>query len=549
MARCSARACCASSGCTARSPTAPAYRARVASDVQRDLLLEASVERARADGAGRVGLAARASSARRRGSSRSSGARGWTQDGSRRRCGRGSAAGRARLRGRGRALPRLPRHARPGRPRGRRAVRVAGARRAARPAGRWGGTPVFVYGFDDFTESSWTRSRRWRALRRDVAVSLPYEAGRAAFRRSPRWSRAAVARWPRSTSRFRRSTRTTTRTRARPSHHVERCCSSGAGEGPPPEPGPAIRLSLGWRARRGRAGGRRGARAPADGHAGRRDRRRLARPGRLRLARGAGLRRLRGPVLDRAAGCRSPTRGSAAACSRCCAARSARARADDLLAYLRTPGRLEQPRLADRLEPELRREGIRSAEARPRHLGARRWPLEEIDRLARRADRGARRAARRGGRVALRRARTSARRTCSPGRARRPARSGRGARRTRRAVRRSRDADAAVDPPRAPHDLLDGPRGARGRRPAPRPRADRPPGGDPRAPVRGGVRARAPGGRVPAPGARPSRSSPTTYAATSPRPADWCCRSATTGSTASASSSTSARRAPSGCSC
>ena len=38
--------------------------------------------------------------------------------------------------------------------------------------------------------------------------------------------------------------------------------------------------------------------------------------------------------------------------------------AEDLLAYLRTPGLLEVPGLADRLEAELRREGARSFEAR-----------------------------------------------------------------------------------------------------------------------------------------------------------------------------------------
>lgn len=58
--------------------------------------------------------------------------------------------------------------------------------------------------------------------------------------------------------------------------------------------------------------------------------------------------------------------------------------ADDLLAWLRTPGKLTQPQLADRLEAEVRQAGARSArEARAiweDELD--RWRLEELDRLA-----------------------------------------------------------------------------------------------------------------------------------------------------------------------
>lgn len=55
---------------------------------------------------------------------------------------------------------------------------------------------------------------------------------------------------------------------------------------------------------------------------------------------------------------------------------------EDLLAWLRAPGKLEQPALADRLEAEARREGAGSARA-VRELWERdRWPLEELDRLA-----------------------------------------------------------------------------------------------------------------------------------------------------------------------
>ena len=60
--------------------------------------------------------------------------------------------------------------------------------------------------------------------------------------------------------------------------------------------------------------------------------------------------------------------------------------ADDLLAYLRTPGLLQVPGFADSLEAEVRREGEHSAaEARARWERDR-WPLEELDRLARARD-------------------------------------------------------------------------------------------------------------------------------------------------------------------
>jgi ATP-dependent helicase/DNAse subunit B len=56
--------------------------------------------------------------------------------------------------------------------------------------------------------------------------------------------------------------------------------------------------------------------------------------------------------------------------------------ADDLLAYLRLPGRLDQPHLADRLEYELRRQGIHSADAAREAWERERWPLDELDRIA-----------------------------------------------------------------------------------------------------------------------------------------------------------------------
>ena len=56
--------------------------------------------------------------------------------------------------------------------------------------------------------------------------------------------------------------------------------------------------------------------------------------------------------------------------------------ADDLLTYLRTPGLLRVPGLADRLEADVRKEGAHRAE-QARALWERdHWKLEELDRLA-----------------------------------------------------------------------------------------------------------------------------------------------------------------------
>jgi len=55
--------------------------------------------------------------------------------------------------------------------------------------------------------------------------------------------------------------------------------------------------------------------------------------------------------------------------------------ADDLLAWLRTPGLLRVPALADSLESLARREGARSADAARALWEAEHWPLEAIDRV------------------------------------------------------------------------------------------------------------------------------------------------------------------------
>ncbi|MGO9489308.1 MAG: PD-(D/E)XK nuclease family protein [Solirubrobacteraceae bacterium] len=60
----------------------------------------------------------------------------------------------------------------------------------------------------------------------------------------------------------------------------------------------------------------------------------------------------------------------------------------DLLAWLRAPGRLDRPELADRLELDLRRHGLTRLEQARRHWEDRFFPLDTIDRLAEAQRRG-----------------------------------------------------------------------------------------------------------------------------------------------------------------
>ena len=86
-----------------------------------------------------------------------------------------------------RDLPPLPRAPRRRRPRRRRAARLAGGQRATREPASWGETPVFVYGFDDFTPLELAALAALAGSPGvDVTVSLPWEAGREAFRATAR---------------------------------------------------------------------------------------------------------------------------------------------------------------------------------------------------------------------------------------------------------------------------------------------------------------------------------------------------------------------------
>jgi ATP-dependent helicase/DNAse subunit B len=69
--------------------------------------------------------------------------------------------------------------------------------------------------------------------------------------------------------------------------------------------------------------------------------------------------------------------------ARCALLPPGEARPADLLAYLRTPGRLQTPELADGLDADIRREGLRTAAQARERLG---WELPELDELAQAAD-------------------------------------------------------------------------------------------------------------------------------------------------------------------
>jgi len=253
--------------------------------------------------------------------------------------------------------------------------------------GRWGSDPVYFYGFDDLT-----------ALERDavetlariagaqVTVSLTYEAGREALVARAeaveelRPLAERVLELPARDQHYEPASRAAL-------HHLER--SLFAPEPERVDPGPAVALL--------EAGGER---AEAE------------------LVAGRVLGLLRGGVpgeeivivyrsLSRVAPLlaavfeqygiplasafqlpltHTPLGRALLGAARCALLEPDGAEASDLLAYLRAPGLLERPEIADALEADTRREGIRSAAAARARLG---WTLAELDALAITHDPGA----------------------------------------------------------------------------------------------------------------------------------------------------------------
>ena len=245
--------------------------------------------------------------------------------------------------------------------------------------GRWGDTPVFFYGFDDLLVIERDAIETLcRIVGVDVTVSLTYEAGRAALS-----ARAEVVQELRAIAQRVRELPALDEhyePRSRDAlHHIERSLFESAPDRV--DPGPTVRLL--------EAGGER-----AEAELVAAEVLSLLRVGLpaeeivvvyRSLARSA-------PVIERVfdrygiavAGRRSvpftdtALGRSVRALARCALLDEDRARAQDLLDYLRAPGLLERVEVADALETEVRREGlITAAQARAR-LG---WEFEEIDAL------------------------------------------------------------------------------------------------------------------------------------------------------------------------
>jgi RecB family exonuclease len=241
---------------------------------------------------------------------------------------------------------------------------------------RWGGTPVFVYGFDDLTRIQLdTIEALALQVGAPVTVSLPYEPGREAFAGRATTYQELVA-----LGAEREELPAVAAHYAAPAlHHLERTLFE-AEPGARPDPGDAVVLLAG--------GGERAelelvgihvAGLLRDGVPAGRSPSCCAARGPRRAAR-AGPRRVRDPLRARAPGAGRPHRaGRGLLALLSCALLDGSP--DDLLTWLRTPGLLRRPELADDLEVEVRRTGARTVEE-ARALW-RHFPLEAIDRVQR----------------------------------------------------------------------------------------------------------------------------------------------------------------------
>jgi ATP-dependent helicase/DNAse subunit B len=250
-----------------------------------------------------------------------------------------------------------------------------------RDARAWGETPVFAYGFDDFTplelDALETLSRICGA---DVMVSLPYERGRVAFKsvagvfeQLSALADGPPEELPAVNEHYAAASRDAL-------HHLER--SLFADSARKRKPGGAVRLLA--------AGGERAevelvaAEVLELLRAG-------TQPGDVAVvyrdpsAYASVVEQVFGAYgipfsLERQLAFKHTALGRGALALLRCAALDGTD--DDLLAYLRTTGRLRNQSLADVLEAEVRQDGAETA-ARARELWeGQHWPLEEIDRLA-----------------------------------------------------------------------------------------------------------------------------------------------------------------------
>ena len=243
----------------------------------------------------------------------------------------------------------------------------------------FGRTPVFAYGFDDFTpiELDALETLAGRAGV-DVVVSLPYERGRAAFKavaplfEDLRRLTDDSVELPAVDAHYAPESRSAL-------HHLERALYDGAPE--PADPGTAVRLLA--------AGGER---AEVE----------LVAAGVLGLLRegtpaGEVAVVYRDPdryasVVDQVFGAYGipysldrhvPLGHTALGRGLLALLRSATrdGTAEDVFAYMRSPGLLDRPAIADRAEADARKEGARTVAQARKVWRERRWDLPAIDRL------------------------------------------------------------------------------------------------------------------------------------------------------------------------
>ena len=251
----------------------------------------------------------------------------------------------------------------------------------------WGATPLFVYGFDDFTtlelDALDAIAGRCGA---DVTVSLPFEPGREAFRTVATVRQELLARGAAELALSPVDEHYADESR-RALHHVERnLFADDAGR---VDPGGAIELHSagGERAEVELAAARvlellRAGVAPGDVALV------LRSPGRYSSL----LEQVLGAYgipysIDRSVpfGHTAIGRGLLALVRAALLGGSSH----DLLAYLRTPGLLRVPGLADRLEAAVRTEGAHTAREARALWEREHWKLDELDRLADARDAGA----------------------------------------------------------------------------------------------------------------------------------------------------------------
>jgi len=246
---------------------------------------------------------------------------------------------------------------------------------------RFGRTPVFIYGFDDFTPLELELVELLATVAgTEVVVSLPYEAGRTAFDAVlPTYERlSAVAtervELPASADHYDPNART-------PLHHLERCLFEPVRDRVAPDAAVRLLSAGGDRAEIELVGAevlellRTGMAAGQVAVVFRETDRCASLIDQVFTAYGIPFSLARSlPLKHTGLG------AGALALLRCACGTGS---ADDLLTYLRTPGKLDRPELADWLESDVRRAGIRRAEEARELWEAKRWTLDEIDRLSR----------------------------------------------------------------------------------------------------------------------------------------------------------------------